>query len=287
MDRSTVLAILLSLHSSCFGSHLFDSYGFPPDQCIDERVLKYQFTKILVTTTETLAPISEIITLPPVMSHISVAGVTEELPIWETLTQPPVIIPVDHSVLCTPVQPLEVELTTIRLTTTLTAAPIIKLEPIKQCELESVAPVKVEVTLTKTLDKEVKTHPVTRLVTNTVVEPLVTVMETISVTTTVLLPPIVKTERRGRTVEDRPNPVTEQHANVTMMSPPEVKITTIDVTRTNIPPAVSKMVMATTTTRLTKACGEDYHTHAPHKAFEHGRGQPSAEFDLNLPIASH
>jgi len=292
MERCvSILVIFLSLHNGCFGEADPEAdpgpsklptglYGGPEEEvCNAGKEINYDFTKVLVTQTTRLPAITDTITLPVEMVHISVAPVLETLTIFETETKEPVIVteaPPPGE--CRPIQPIQTSLTTLELATTVTADPIIEVKPYKEIEWETVPPVTATVTVTSTIPKDTEMHMVLRHFTNTIVEPTVTIMKTLTVTTTEMLPAIIKTVRLGKTKTERASPVTEQHAPVTMMSPPEVKIYRIDITQTSIPPAVSKMVMYTTTKYEKRPC-EDYHTKTPQIPFKHGGQVPN----LGLP----
>merc|ERR1712106_586255 len=289
MERTILLVIIFSLHSNCLAeTHVYDGNYLPPgDTCVDERELSYEFDKILVTKTERLPPITEIITLPPDMSHIPVSPVTETLTIFENLPQPPTTITVTIPPICQASLPVHTSLVTLELTTTLTADPIVSIVPIKEIELEEQADVTTKVTIINTIPKDINTHVVIRQIINTEFEPTLTIMETYPVTTTEMLSPIIKRVGHGRTKEERPPPVTERHAPITMMQPPSVVISRIDVTQTRIPPPVSKMVMATTTTIVKYPCpGYNNSSVAPSIAFTHGGRGATEAINFGLPNAS-
>jgi len=257
----------------------------PPPTCEVRKEIIFNFTKILVTQTTRLPPVTDVITLPPDISHIPVSPVTETLTIFTTQTQ---LIIIDVDVPpgeCQPIQPVHTSLTTLELATTVTADPIIEIKPWKEIEWETVPPVTATVTITTTLPKDTNMHMVLRHFTNTIVLPTVTEMKTISVTTTEMLPAIIKTKQLGKTFTERASNVTERHAPVTMMSPPQVKIYRIDITQTHIPPAVSKMVMYTTTVYEKLPCDE-YPKKIPTKAFTHGGRGATQAFNFGLPNLS-
>jgi len=320
MDRISVLVVILSLQISwCLGlgdsspEPQYDLYSVPditttprttpwttpwtptipgylppspPPTCEARKEITFNFTKILVTQTSRLPPVTDVITLPPEMAYISMPPVMATLTIFTTQRQPP--ITVDEDVPpgeCQPIQPISTSLTTLELATTVTVDPIIEVKPWKEIEWETVPPVTDTVTITSTeMLPDTNMHMVLRHFTNTIVLPTVTNMTTISVTTTEMLPAIIKTKRLGKTKTERASPVTERHAPVTMMQPPQVKIYRIDITQTHIPPAVSKMVMYTTTKYEELPC-DDYKNKIPTKAFTHGRGATQA-FNFGLPNLS-
>ncbi|CAL4132070.1 unnamed protein product [Meganyctiphanes norvegica] len=265
MDRATVLLVFLSLHSSCLGDKLVGLYGLP-DECVANRVVDYEFTKIPITTTVKLSPITYTYLIPPVTEHITMSAMTTVLTLTETSTVTPSTI---KSTLpdqpCIPTRPVVYEATTIRINTTMHHSPIVETRMVKIIEFEPPETVTETVTLTTTLGKETKMHVVLKSITTTEIIPAETIMKTLQVTTCEFLPAVIVTIRLGKTKRVKPSDVTEQHAPVTMMAPPVISISAIDITQTRILPAVTKMVMYTTTKYMTEPCGYDYKNTGPEK----------------------
>ncbi|CAL4138303.1 unnamed protein product [Meganyctiphanes norvegica] len=184
MDRATVLLVFLSLHSSCLGDKLGGGLYGLPDECVANRVVDYEFTKIPITTTVKLSPITDTYFIPHVTEYISMAPMTTTLTLTETSTVTPSTI---KSTLpdqpCIPTQPVVYEATTIRINTTVHRSPIVETRMVKIVEFEPAETVTETVTLTTTLGQETKTHQVLKSITTTEVVPAETIMKTLQVTT--------------------------------------------------------------------------------------------------------
>jgi len=260
MERATVLLVFLSLHSSCLGHQLGGLYE-TPDECVGEQIIDFQFTKIPITTTVQLPPVTDTCIIPTVTEHISMAPMTTTLTLTDTITVEPITatVPLPNEP-CVPTRPVVYEATTINIDTTVSGVPVIKTSLVKITEFEPAETVTKIVTLTTTLAKETKMHMVLKTITKTETMPAETIMKTLQVTTNEFLPAVIVTKRLGTTKTVKPSDVTEQHAPVTMMAPPVISVSAIDITQTRILPAVTKMVMYTTTKYMTEPCGYGYTT---------------------------
>ncbi|CAL4123117.1 unnamed protein product [Meganyctiphanes norvegica] len=260
MEHVTVLLVFLSLHSSCLGDKLGGLYE-TPEECVGKKIIDFKFTKIPITTTVQLPPITDTCLIPHVTEHISMAPMTTVLTLTDTTTVTPITV---RSTLpnkpCIPTRPVVFEATTVKIDTTVSGSPIVETSMVKIVEFEPAETITETVTLTTTLAKDTKLHMVLKTITKTETIPAETTMKTLQVTTCEFLPAVIVTKRVGKTKTVKPSDVTEQHAPVTMMAPPVISVSAIDITQTRILPAVTKMVMYTTTEYLTETCGYDYKT---------------------------
>ncbi|CAL4067851.1 unnamed protein product [Meganyctiphanes norvegica] len=270
MDRVTVLLVFLSLHSNCLGDKLGGLYD-TPTECVGAKIIDYEFTKVPITTTVQLPPVTDTCIIPHVTEHISMGPMTTVLTLTDTTTVDPITIPVQlPNQPCIPTRPIVYEATTINIDTYVSGVPVVENTMVKIIEFEPAETLTKTVTLTTTLAKETKMHMVMKSITKTETIPAETIMKTLQVTTCEFLPAVIVTKRLGKTTTVKPSDVTEQHAPVTMMAPPVISVSAIDITQTRILPAVTKMVMYTTTKYMTEPCGYGYTT--PKDVY----GQPQA-----------